>query len=91
LNDIIAMQKAIVERFGFQGSTQGGGLPIESRLNIENHNHYNQEITKTQERTGVVYVGPKNGGGIVMAATKPHKSHVDAKSNAIIGSMWHAS
>jgi 20S proteasome alpha/beta subunit len=27
---------------------------------------------KTQERMGVVSVGPKNGGGIVLVATKPH-------------------
>jgi hypothetical protein len=28
-----------------------------------------QEITKTQERTIVVSIGPKNGGGIVIAPT----------------------
>jgi hypothetical protein len=41
LNDMIAMHKALVEKLGVQGSTQGVGLPIKSRLNIENHNHDN--------------------------------------------------
>jgi hypothetical protein len=30
---------------------------------------------------GVVFVGPKNGGGIVLVATKPHESHVNVERN----------
>jgi hypothetical protein len=30
---------------------------------------------------GVVSVGPKNGGGIVLVATKPHESHVNVERN----------
>jgi len=66
------MLKALVERFGVQWSTYGGGLPIESKPNIENHNHDNQEITKTQKRMGVVSSGLENDGGIIVATTKPH-------------------
>ncbi len=35
--------------------------------------------TKTQERTGVLFVGLENGGGIVMVATKPHESHLNVE------------
>jgi hypothetical protein len=29
----------------------------------------------------VVFVGPKNGGGIVLATTKSHESHVNAEGD----------
>jgi hypothetical protein len=30
---------------------------------------------------GVVFVGPENGGGIVLATTKLHERHVNAKGD----------
>jgi hypothetical protein len=51
---------------------------------IENHNHDIQDITKTQERIGVVSIGLENGGVIVMAMKKPHEGNVNAQGNFLI-------
>jgi hypothetical protein len=48
---------------------------------IENHNHDRQDITKTQEKIGVVSVGLENDGVIVMAMKKPHEGNVNAQGN----------
>jgi len=30
---------------------------------------------------GAVFFGPENGGGIVLATTKPHESHVNVEGD----------
>jgi hypothetical protein len=51
---------------------------------IENHNHDRQDITKTQERISVVYVGLENGGVIIMAMKIPHEGNVNAQGDFLI-------
>ncbi len=73
--------KFLLKGLVFKGLHKGVGSQLSQGIILKTTVMIINEIKKTQEKMGVVFVGLINGGGIVLATTKPHESQVNVKGN----------